>query len=149
MQIFANCESLLHKFCTNRKKTVDKKKLNWFTFGKIGYRKDHPMKLFFETYDDVAAKYDENVEFKKDLTKILSVEKKGLKIDEFIRFSLPILYPEGRAIATKKKADLLELLDFIPLQYRAFYTGLNHTENEPSDNQIDEIIEISDDEKEN
>lgn len=146
---FMNCETLLSKFCTNRKKTVDKEEINWFTFRKIGYQKGHPMKLFFETYDDIASKYDESAEFEKDLTKILSVAKKSLNINEFIQFSLPILYPDGRAIATNKKADLLELLDLIPLEFRTFYTGLNHAENELTEKQIEEIIEISDDKTQN
>lgn len=143
---FLSCETLLKRFCTNRKKTVDKKELNWFKFRKISYQKGYPLKLFFETYNDVTMKYDETIEFKKDLTKILSVAKRDLKMDEFIEFSLPVLYPEGRAISTKKKADLLELLEFIPIQFRAFYTGLNHSETEETESQIEEIIQISDEE---
>lgn len=127
---FLSCENLLAMFCTNRKKTVCNGEINWFTFRKIGYRKGLPMQLFFETYDDVGEKYAESVEFHQNLIKTLSVAKRGLKTDEFIQFELPLLYPEGRAIATNKKVDLLELLDLIPVEHRSFYTTLNHSEND-------------------
>lgn len=143
---FLSCESLLAQFCTNRKKTVDNKDLNWFTFRKIGYRKGYPMKLFLETYDDVALKYDESVEFHTDQTKILSVAKKGLKLDEFTKLELPLLHPQGRPIPTPKKVDLMELINLIPLEFRGFYTDLNHTEKdrEEVEKPIEEIIEVSD-----
>lgn len=144
---FLSCERLLGQFCTNRKKTVEKKEINWFTFRKIGYRKGYPMNIFFETYADVAAKYDESVEFPVDKTKILSVAKKNMQLEEFIQFELPLLYPGGRAIATQKKADLIELLDLIPVEFRSFYTNLNHTDEvEQAEQPIEEVIEILDDE---
>lgn len=143
---FLSCEWLLAKYCTNRKKTVDNNEINWFTFRKIAYKKDHPMTLFFETYADVAAKYNENVEFPPELTKILTVAKKSMQIDEFKQFELPVLYPEGRAIATQKKSDLLELLELIPAEFRSFYTSLNHTnEVEPAETPIEVVVEILDD----
>lgn len=100
---FLGCERLLARFCTNRKKTVDNNEINWFTFRKIGYRKGHPMNLFFETYADVADKFDEKHEFRPDKTKTLCVAKKNMQREEFTRFELPLLYPEGRAISTQKK----------------------------------------------
>lgn len=145
---FLSCTCLLSQFCTNRKKTVDNKDLNWFKFRKIGYLKGFPMKLFFETYDDVALKYDESVEFHTDQTKILSVAKKDLKLDDFTKFELPLLYPEGRPIATPKKTDLMDLLDLIPAEFRGFYTNMNHTaaDEQEVEKPIEEIIEIFDDE---
>lgn len=143
---FFSCDQLMGQFCTNRKKTVDKSEINWFTFRKIAYKKGHPMNLFFETYADVWAKYDERYEFKPDKTKLLSVAKKGIQSDEFIRFELPILYPDGRAIATNKKMDLLNLLDLIPAEHRSFYTNLNNTdEEEQIERPIEEIVILSDD----
>lgn len=76
---FMSCDQLLTTFCTNRKKTVDNEDINWFTFWKMGYRKGYPMTIFFETYADVAAKYDESYEIRPDKTKILSVAKKESK----------------------------------------------------------------------
>lgn len=108
------------------------------------------MKLFVETYADVADKYDERVEFPPDRTKIISVAKRDMQDDEFRKFALPLLYPNGRAIATKKMVDLLELLDLIPIvgfEFRSFYTNLNHTnEEEQSDEPVEDIVEISDEE---
>lgn len=145
---FLSCEGLPKEFCTNRKKTVDNQELNWFTFRQIGYRKGHPMKLFFETYDDIEAKYDESVEFIKDQTKILSVAKKGLTATHFTQYILPLLYPEGRSITIQKKADLVELIELIPLEFRAFYTNLNHTTgDEHAEKPVEDIIEILDDEQ--
>lgn len=143
---FYCCDQLLGRFCINRKQTIDKQAINWFTFRKIAYRKGHPMQLFFETYADVADKYDESVEFPRNNTKIISVAKRGMVADAFTNFELPLLYPNGRSIATKKKSDLLELLDLIPVEFRSFYTNLNHTdEDEQTEKPIEEIIDILDD----
>lgn len=100
---FASCEDLLKQFCTNRKKTVDNKDLNWLTFRKIGYKKDHPLELFFETYDDVSSKYDDQIEFKPHLTKVISIKKRGITNEQFANAELPLLYPNGKAISTAKK----------------------------------------------
>lgn len=146
---FYSCEDLLKQFCTNRKKTVDKQELNWLTFRKICYKKEQPMELFFETYDDVSSMFDERIEFKPDLTKTLSIRKKGMKNEDFAGAKLPLLYPNGRSISTAKKSDLLELLNFISIQNHKFYTNLKHSDNERPDEEdidsINEIIVVSDD----
>lgn len=143
---FLSCEYLLTNFCTNRKKTVQKEDVNWFSFRKITYQKGQPMILFFETYHDIVEKYDERFEIRPNHTKQLSVAKRHLNIDEFRQFELQLLYPEGRAIATKKKADLLELLDYIDIEHRGFYKNLTHCEEETNEKAVEEIIEISEDE---
>lgn len=56
------------------------------------------MNLFFETHNHITAKYDESIEFNTEQTRILSVAKKGLKLEEFTQFELPLLYPEGCSI---------------------------------------------------
>ena len=71
------------------------------------------MQLFFETYDDINMKYDETLEFKPDMTKIISAMKKGFNSNSFMEMQLPLLYPEGRPIASVKKHDLMDLLQFI------------------------------------
>lgn len=141
---FLGCENLLAQFCTNRKKTIQKSAVNWFTFRKIGYRKGHPLQLFFETYDDIFSKYDETIEFKPDLTKTLSVAKRGFNHDNFLKTQLPVLYPNGREISTEKKTDLMELLSFMPVTFHKFYTNLEHCDSERT-NDPDETIIISDD----
>lgn len=142
---FMSCDQLLATFCTNRKRTVDKEEINWFTFRKLGYRKSHPMNIFFETYADVAAKYDESYEFKPDKTKILSVAKRGFQRSDFTQYNMPLLYPEGRPIATEKKKDLIELMDLIPAEYRSFYVNLNHTDEvEEIDDPADLVVILDD-----
>lgn len=146
---FFSCEELLKQFCTNRKKTVDKNDLNWLTFRKICYKQSAPLELFFETYGDVLSKFDEKLEFKPDLTKTVSIRKKGMKNEDFIGATLPLLYPFGKHISTAKKSDLLELLDFIPIQHHKFYANLKHSENDEPDEDIEQfadLIVVSDDE---
>lgn len=130
---FISTGELLAQFCTNRKKTMDKAPINWFTFRKITYEKNQPLILQFETYNHVMTKYDDSIEFKPDLTKRISVQKRGFNLIDFVEKELPVLYPNGRPIATAKKADLMELLNFIPSNFHKFYTNLNHTENEPEE----------------
>lgn len=142
---FVSCDQLLATFCTNRKKTVDNEDINWFTFRKLGLRKGYPMTIFFETYADVAAKYDESYEFKPDKTKILSVAKKGIQSNNFTQYNMPLLYPEGRPIATKKKSDLLELLELIPAEFRSFYVNLNHTDQAEEIEEPADVVVILDD----
>lgn len=143
---FFSCEELLKQFCTNRKKTVDKNDLNWLTFRKICYKKDRPLELFFETYNDVSMKYNADIEFKPDLMKTVSIRKKGMKNEDFVAAKLPLLYPDGKAIATAKKMDLVELLEFISVKNRKFYTSLKHSDEDQDCEPCDETIFISDDE---
>lgn len=82
------------------------------------------------------------MEFKPDLTKTLSVVKRGFNHDNFIQTVLPMLYPNGKAISKEKKADLLELLKFIPTIYHKFYTNLEHCEQ--TETNQDGAIIISD-----
>lgn len=140
----------MKQFCTNRKKTIDKQDLNWLTFRKICYKKERPLKLFFETYDDVSMKFNEQIELKPDLTKTVSIRKKKMKNEDFAEAQLSALYPNGKPISTAKKSDLIELLDFISLQHHKFYTNLKHSENDQLDDDIepsDETIVISDDDE--
>lgn len=106
---FLNCSDLMSMFCTNRKQTVDNQSLNWFTFRRIDYEKGHPLQLFFETYSDIAEKYDEKIEIKTDQTKIISVSKRGFNSDDFIQMEMTPLYPDGRAISTEKKIGFIRI----------------------------------------
>lgn len=142
---FLNCDKLLSQFCTNRKKSVNNEQVNWFTFREIMLMKGQPLHLFVETYDDINLKYDESLEFTPNNTKQISVIKKGFKCDDFIGIELPLLYPQGRPIASAKKVDLMELLEFIPQEHHEFYAALDHTDMDPND-----IIVLSNsDEEEN
>lgn len=140
---FMSSDQLISKLCTNRKKTTNNQLMNWFTFRKISLIKGQPLKLHFETYDDIKLKYDESLEFPPDSTKVISVVKKGFNNEEFIGFQLPLLYPHGRPIATAKK-DLMELLEFIPQNFHKFYAALDHAEMDP-----DDVIVVSDGEDDN
>lgn len=137
---FVSCEILLQQFCTNRKKTIDNETVNWFTIRKIIYEKQHPFQIFFETYEDVASKYDETIEFPPNLVKQLSIQKRNFQLQNFIKTELEQLYPNGRKISTEKKNDLLDLLRFIPASFHRFYTNIDHANFEDEEN----IILISD-----
>lgn len=141
---FFSTSELLAQFCTNRKVTVEKTPINWFTFRKITYEKNQPLMLHIETYDDIMSKYDRSTEFQPNVTKTILVQKRAFNHDNFIQKELPILYPNGKPISTEKKADLVELLKFIPPNFHKFYTNLNHTDNEPEES----IVILSDGEEE-
>lgn len=61
---------------------------------------------------------------------------------------LPLLYPRGRAIATAKKHDLLDLLQFIPdPEHKKFYATLDLTDMDPDDIIVlDDGNDVGDDE---
>lgn len=82
--------------------------------------------MFFETYEDLEHTFNEAVEQQQDRTKVIAIHKKAKKIDNFGEIQLPLLYPNGRIISTEKKKDLLDLLEFVPLEHHSFYINLNH-----------------------
>lgn len=139
---FLSCESLLQRFCTNRKKTVEKEGINWFTFRKMTYEKILPFQIFFETYEDVTVKNDESFEFPPNLSKQLSISKRNFQNEHFIETELDQLYPNGRKISTEKKKDLLDLLEYISQPFHRFYTNIDHTNFE--EEKENETILISD-----
>lgn len=108
------------------KKTINKEPVNWFKTHTITYKKGQPFQLFVESYDDLKQKFNEAIEIQQDYSKIIPIHKKGVKVDNFGVIELPILYPVGRTISTDEKKDLLDLLEFIPLEFHSFYTNLNH-----------------------
>lgn len=122
---FVSCE-VLKAVSTNRKKTTSKECLNWFTFHTITFKKGHPFELFFETYGNLENKFDESIEQQQDYRKTIAINKRGAAVKNFGAIELPLLYPNGRNISTDKKKDLLDLLEFVPLEYPSFYTNLNH-----------------------
>lgn len=133
---FLSCEKLLQNFCTNRKKTTNKEGVNWFTFRKMTYEKQNPFQIFFETYEDVACKYDETLEFPPNVTKQLPVAKRNFQRQDFIQTELDQLYPNGKRISTEKKNDLLDLLNYIPQPFHRFYTNIDHTDFEEEEQTI-------------
>lgn len=96
-----SCDQLLLA-CTNRKKTD---LINWYTFRKIKYVKEHPLKLFFETYEDIDTKYDDNLEQQRCYEKVLRTDKRSFDCATFGEIELPVLYPHGRIITTEKMKD--------------------------------------------
>lgn len=122
---FVGCDVLM-AVSTNRKKTTTKEAINWFTFHTIKYTKGHPFQLHFETYENLESKFNESIEQQQDYSKTIAIHKRGVTVENFGEIELPLLYPTGRVISTDKKKDLLDLLEFVPLEYRSFYTNLNH-----------------------
>lgn len=139
---FKSCDKLLAEYCTNRKMSMNNEPVNWFTFRKIMLIKGQPLILFTETYEDVKTKYNDAYEFKPENSKAISIVKKGFDRNAFISMELPLLYPQGRPIATAKKKDLMDLLEFIPQTYHKFYVQLDHVDMDPND-----IIMVSDSEE--
>lgn len=135
-----SCEELLLA-CTNRKKTTTNDMINWYTFSKIKYMKEHPLKLFFETYEDIDTKYADNLEQQQCLNKILRMDKRSFQWANFGQIGLPVLYPHGRVITSEKMKDLTDLLQCVPQKYHKFYCDLRH-DSTPNDPNI--VIEESD-----
>lgn len=117
---------VLQAISTNRKKTITKEPVNWFKTHIITYKKGQPFLLFVESYDDLKDKFNEAHEIQRDYSKTISIQKRGVNVDNFGAIKLPVLYPNGRTISMDKKKDLLDLLQFVPLEYHSFYTNLNH-----------------------
>lgn len=138
---FVSCGILMQQFCTNRKKTIDNQSMNWFTFRKMIYEKQHPFQIYFETYGDIACKYDESLEFPPNQVKQFSIQKRNFQHENFIATELVQLYSNGRKISTEKKIDLLDLLKFIPQSFHHFYTNIDHSNFESEE----DVVLISDD----
>lgn len=122
---FLGCD-VLQAVSTNRKKTITKEPVNWFKTHTIKYIKGQPFQLYVESYDDLKQKFNEALEIQQDYSKVIPIHKKGVNVANFGAIELPILYPAGRTISTDKKKDLLDLLDFIPLEFHSFYINLNY-----------------------
>lgn len=127
---FVSCQKL-QEICTNRKKTTDNEIVSWLKTHKITYKRGQPLLLFLEYYSDIDLKYSDTLENQIDVSKTLSIGKKGFICDDFKAAELPVLYPHGRPITADKKKDLLEILIYIPQEFHHFYVDLRH-ESEPA-----------------
>lgn len=98
--------SRLEQMIVNRKKDIDKNKINWFTFRSFGYSKEHLFSLFV----------NDSIE--------INIKKKSVDEASFNECEMEFLYPDGRLIDQKKFQDLQDLLKYIPKENHAFYQNL-------------------------
>ncbi|XP_055326463.1 uncharacterized protein LOC129580251 [Sitodiplosis mosellana] len=99
----------LEKMIVNRKKDVQKVKINWNHFRKILYLKNDLFHIIVE---------------EKDTWKHIDIQKRGIDETEFCETPMECLYPNGNEINQKKFDDLMELLKFIPSKHHSFYHNL-------------------------
>lgn len=104
--------SELEEIITNRKKDVEKNKINWHHIRPIRYLKNDIFTLYLN--DSIT----------------VNIQKKFVDKKEFTEHKLPILWPNGRAINAQKFNDLMQLLRFIPNEFHKFYQDLSHNDQE-------------------
>lgn len=102
---------LLEDLITNRKKTTENQKFNWFHLTHIILKKNEPFLLHIAERESL-------------LFKTVSLQKRGVYEDRLDSVNLQLLYENGRKIESKKYRDLLSLLRFIPENYHNFYKNL-------------------------
>lgn len=130
---FLSCAPLL-KSITNRKKTIDGRKINWLNIQNIIYRRGEPLLLHIREYDTC-----DNPPFTIRLQKL-----RGPRL--FTNINLEPLYTNHRPITRKKYNDLIQLLKFVPDKYHAFYKSLKFVDD--TDNDFSLALRQSDDEDE-
>lgn len=99
---------------TNRKKSVDGRKLSWLNFQHILYNRNEPWDLMIKEYGIDDSSYS-----------LISLLKKNAS-NNFPRFKLKHLYKTNRAIEKSKYDDLIDLLKYIPDKHHEFYQTLKH-----------------------
>lgn len=115
---FFSCKQL-ELNTTNRKKSLNKDKVEWLKIAKIVYNRSTPFNLKVYKHGSV-----EPIE--------VSLKKRG-KIAELATFdNIPFesLYTQSRPIKRKKYDDLQKLLEFVPSDFHSFYTSLKYEDEE-------------------
>lgn len=112
---------------TNRKKSLDDEKINWFKIQRIVNVRSNPLEMLIENYCTCSNPFIR-----------VSLRKKGKNIglSTFSEVNFEPLYTESRKITRQKYADLQKLMEFIPDQFQWFYTSLKYdgdTDNEPKE----------------
>lgn len=108
---FDNVDELTDHY-TRRKKSLSGKQINWLKLAWIRITKSEPFKFFFkENIDDP--------EFE-----VIDIKQKNSKLKSLFDVHVPKKYKTSRPISQAKKADLMELLKFLPENCRSFYSGL-------------------------
>lgn len=104
---------VLEKLIINRKKTTDKKKINWFKIRMIQNFKGESQTL--------------NILQDGGEPSIVSIAKSGVDADRFATSNLPLLFKNGKAISKQKFDDLIFLTQkFVPDKYHDFYKNLKY-----------------------
>lgn len=119
---------LLEKNITNRKQTTDKAPMSWLKMQWLRYCVDKPYEFFFKESNNEAVLFE-----------TLNVKKRSASNN--VPIQLPLLYPNGRTIESKKLKDLKDLLPFIPPICHEFYYNLQETHTDERDEE-DVIIEM-------
>lgn len=106
----------LQENSVNRKKTQDGDTVQWLKIQWIHFDRDHPNIMFFKTSNNPESLFS---------TVDLSKKARG-RPKSTADIPLPLLYPEGKAIAKAKLIDLKSLLNFVPPIYHSFYRSLKY-----------------------
>lgn len=105
---------------TNRKKSTENVKINWFNIQTITNKKDSPFTFAIKTYSGEQH--------------VVSLKKKKCGVRDWKEIQFKKLNSIGCSITSKKYCDLMCLLPFIPENQREFYKNLNNDENPRIDN---------------
>lgn len=106
----------LEKNTTNRKKFTDKTKVNWIKTKEIRIEKEKVFSIFMKPSLE---------EDYKELTieKKVKGETRNINMSDFC-----LLWPDGKAIAPAKLADLQSMYQYIPEDCHKFYKNLKSME---------------------
>lgn len=110
--------SELEKLITNRKMSSNKSKVEWLKIQWLHYEKSHLFTIYYKYSNNPYVLYDS----------VNIAKRNSVNLDFAIR--LDVLYPNGRKIDSKKKKDLLDLINYIPPIYHDFYKKLKTLENQ-------------------
>lgn len=124
---FFSCKQL-ESITTNRKKSLNKDKVEWLKIQKIVYNRSTPFNLKVYKYGAI-----EPIE--------VSLRKRGKMAYSatFGNVSFVPLYTQSRPIKRKKYDDLQKLLEFVPSEFHKFYTSLKYEDEEPSPKRMRKI----------
>lgn len=116
----------VEKNITNRKISVSGEKINWLTIRSIKITKDEPFILYIQqnSFDDPI----QEVNIKK-LTRGRRTTTTTQNSSKNIFLNLVELWPQGKAIAEPKLANLREMYHLIPLDCLSFYQKLQGNDN--------------------
>lgn len=118
---FFSCKQL-ESIITNRKKCLNKDKVDWMKIQKITNERSSPFNMIIERYSDCSIPPIQ-----------VSLRKRGKNSESFTfanAFFEP-LYTESRPIKRKKYDDLQKLLQYVPSQFQWFFTSLKCEAEEP------------------
>lgn len=107
----------LEKIITNRKKTIDGRKISWNKFQNIIYDRNSQFILKFKEFSQSDAPILQ-----------ISLQKKNTS-KKLADINLPLLYSNEREIDKNKYDDLQQLMDYVPTNYHEFFNTLKYVVN--------------------